>query len=434
MRTDIKILAGAFLLLHFTICSQVPKTVQPESAGFSSERLAKIDRLTQEFVDDNKIAGAVTLVARKGQVAYLKGIGMQDVENHKPMKANTLFRIASMTKLITCVAVMILFEEGHFLLDEPVSRYLPEFSNMQVLGPDSDSNQIVTQPAKTPITIRHLLTHTSGLGYHWDPVVGGLYNKAEVPIGLVKTDETIAEKMKVLAKLPLLFNPGERFNYGLSMDVLGYFVEVISGMPLDEFFQTRIFQPIKMTDTHFYIPAEKLDRLAVVYAPDENKKIQRSKEGVLMHNNTIPYSVDFPYNQPQSYFSGGGGLCSTVTDYYRFLQMLINKGALEGEQILGKKTVEMITRNQVSGSENEQVYGLGFGVGFGVAVHVDASKSGDISSAGAFDGGDFFYTKFWADPDEQLVGITMTQLFPHEGLNFFFPEKVRILSYQAMVE
>ena len=424
-------LLGAFLG-HHPLFSQIPSTVQPESVGLSSERLARIGSLTQEFVDDRHLAGTVTLVARRGQIAYLKSIGMRDVENQQPMQANTLFRIASMTKLITCAAVMILYEEGHFLLDEPVARYLPEFANMQVLVGRSktDTTQVITRPATTPITIRHLLTHTSGLGYHWDSIMGELYNEAGVPIGMIKTEATIGEKMKVLAQLPLLFDPGERYHYGLNMDVLGYLVEVISGMPLDTFLQSRIFQPLKMNDTHFYIPEEKLDRLAVVYAPDENQQIQRSPEGTLTYDKTTRYSVDFPYGQPQSYFSGGGGLCSTATDYYRFLQMLLNGGSLEGAQILGKKTVQMMTRNQVTGSEDDD----GFGVGFGLTVHVDATKSGDISSEGALDGGGFFYTKYWIDPREQLIGIMMAQFYPNAGLKFFFPDKVRIMGYQAIVE
>ena len=262
-RKIISVLLG-FLVLSVLAAAQDLPAAKPESVGLSSERLARIDTAVQRSIDDKRVAGAVTLVVRHGKVAWFKAQGMADREAGKAMPTDALFRICSMTKPITSVAVMMLYEEGRFLLDDSVSKYLPEFKNLQVFVKPA-SGQPYTIPATKEITIRDLLRHTSGITYNWNDDLGPMYEKAGVASGLLQYDGTIGDSVKHLAGLPLLFNPGDRFEYSLGVDVLGRLVEVISGKPLDEFFRTRIFEPLGMKDTYFYPPDNKLDRLATAY-------------------------------------------------------------------------------------------------------------------------------------------------------------------------
>src|SRR5437867_8447906 len=263
---------GARVLLVFwlaivgcvTAFAQGLPTASPESVGLSAQRLERIGAIVQRDIDENRLSGSVTLVARKGCVAWFKAQGMMDKEAGKPMKPDAIFRICSMTKPITSVAIMMLYEEGRFLLDDPVSKYIPEFKNPKVLV-KPPSGQPYTIPATKEITIRNLLTHTSGLTYHWNPELGKMYKDANIAHGLLPYDGTIRDNVQRLAAQPLLFNPGERFEYSLGVDVLGYLVEVVSGTTLDEFFRTRIFAPLGMKDTYFYVPETKLGRLAAAY-------------------------------------------------------------------------------------------------------------------------------------------------------------------------
>ena len=316
--------------------SQDFQMVEPETVGLSTERLSRIDRVMEKHIAERKIAGAVTLVARYGKIAYLGAYGMMDVQAEKPMQRDTIFRIASMTKQITSVAVMMLYEEGHFLLHEPVSKFIPAFKEMHVLPPEDAEDAASPVPATRQITIWNLLTHTSGLTYHWNERLGPLYNDAGITHGLLQDESTLAEKMKVLATIPLLHQPGERVEYGLSIDVLGYLVEVVSGMPLDQFFAERIFEPLGMTDTHFFIPEAKRERLATVYERIDGGPITRKPNEPTVAGSLI-YSTDYPYNGPKTYFSGGAGLVSTASDYARFAQMILNHGEFDGIRLLSRK-------------------------------------------------------------------------------------------------
>ncbi|MDE0470160.1 MAG: serine hydrolase [Candidatus Poribacteria bacterium] len=399
--------------------------VEPEAVGLSTERLSRIDKVMEKHIAQQKIAGGVILIARYGKIAYLGAHGMMDVEAEKPMMPDTIFRIASMTKQITSVAVMMLYEEGHFRLHEPVSNFIPAFKEMLVLPPEDAEDSAAPVPATRQITIWNLLTHTSGLTYHWNERLGPKYNDAGITHGLLQDESTLAEKMKVLATIPLLHQPGDRVEYGLSIDVLGYLVEVVSGMPLDQFFAERIFKPLGMTDTHFFIPEAKRERIATVYERTGDGPIMRkSKEPTV--NGSVIYSTDYPYNGPKTYFSGGAGLVSTASDYARFAQMMLNDGKFDGVRLLSRKTVEFMTMDQLTRMDVNYGFGLGF------SIVRDESELWDIGSVGAYSGGGFFFTSFFIDPQEQMIGIFMCQLHPTGGLDL--GGRIRTLCYQAIAD
>lgn len=372
----------------------------PAAVGLSSKRLARLTGMMQKEVDRGHVAGAVALVARQGKVAYLESVGMLDREAGKPMSSDALFRIASMTKPITSVAVLMLYEEGRFQLGDPVSRYIPAFKHPKVLA---DANEII--PAGREITIKHLLTHMSGLTYQWDKRLGGQYRERGITRGILPDKDRLADDIKRLAEAPLVHPPGQAWTYGLSTDVLGYLVEVVSGRSLEEFFQRRIFRPLGMVDTHFLVPEEKRKRLAAVYAPDKEGGIKRLSDDPIVEGNMI-YSVDYPVRQDHLYRSGGGGLCATITDYARFCQMLLNGGELDGVRLLSRKTVELMTTDHVGDLKKDSGFGLG------VSVVRNLREAGALTSLGTFGWGGFWYTAFFIDPTEQLIGICMGQLHP----------------------
>ncbi|MEA3224439.1 MAG: serine hydrolase domain-containing protein [Planctomycetota bacterium] len=375
----------------------------PRSVGLSQERLAGITALMQKNVDERMLGGAVAVVARRGKVAYLESVGKQNIETGVDMSTNTIFRIASMTKPITSVAVMILYDDGLIRLNDPVSKYIPEFDKPTVLRPGQEGRKTV--PARRKITIKHLLTHTSGLTYHWNARLGSLYKEAGITHGLLQDDSVLGEKMKKLARIPLLHQPGEAWTYGLSVDVLGRVVEVASGKTLEEFLEERIFEPLAMKDTHFFIPDEKMSRLAAVYAPRFDGGLRRlgSKS---VEEGSLVYSADHPYAGQRKYFSGGGGLCSTIGDYLRFSQMLLNEGELDGKRLLKRRTVRLMIKDHVGKLSKDQGFGLG------VSVTRDAVESGGLDSVGSFGWGGFWYTTFFVDPDKKMIGICMGQLHP----------------------
>ena len=413
------------LILTVSAFSKGLPTVVPEAVGLSTERLSRIDKVMEKHVSEQKIAGGVILLARHGKTAHLGTYGMMDVEAEKPMMPDTIFRIASMTKQITSVAVMMLYEEGHFRLHEPVSNFIPAFKEMRVLPPESDEDSSASPvPATRQITVWNLLTHTSGLTYHWNERLGPLYNDAGITHGLLQDESTLAEKMKVLATIPLLHQPGDKVEYGLSIDVLGYLVEVVSGMPLNQFFAERIFEPLGMTDTHFFISEAKRERLATVYERTGNGPIMpKSQEPTV--NGSLIYSTDYPYNGPRTYFSGGAGLVSTAPDYARFAQMMLNGGELDDIRLLSRKTVELMTTPQLANM------GVDYGFGLGFSIVQDESDLREIGSVGAYSGGGFFFTSFFIDPQEQMLGIFMCQLHPGGS---DLAERIRILSYQAIAD
>jgi CubicO group peptidase (beta-lactamase class C family) len=399
-------------------------TAKPESVGLSPERLERIAAAVDRSIADKRIAGAVTLVARRGKVVWLKAQGMADREAAKPMQTDSIFRICSMTKAITSLAVMMLYEEGHFLLDDPVSKYIPEFKNPKVLVKPA-SGQPYTIPATKEITIRNLLTHTSGLTYHWNPELGTMYKDANVAHGLLPFDGTIRDNVKRLAGLPLLFNPGERWEYSLGVDVLGYLVEVVSGTTLDEFFRTRIFAPLGMKDTYFYVPEAELSRLAAAYTWYPEKGLNRFPDTPIAEGPFV-YSADYPYRGPKKLYSGGGGLSSTAADYARFCQMMLDGGKSGGTRLLSRKSVELMTHDHLGKIGPDQGFGLGFGI--------DGVKSPlpELGSPGQYNWGGFFYTAFVIDPKEQMITVFMAQLHPTGDLNL--DSLFHALAMQAIVD
>jgi CubicO group peptidase (beta-lactamase class C family) len=414
---------ACILILAATAAAQELPTAKPESVGLSSERLERIGKTVQKDIDDKRIAGAVTLVLRHGQVAFFKAQGMQDREASKPMRPDTIFRICSMSKPITTAAVMILYEEGHFLLEDPVSKYLPEFKNPKVLVKPANGGEPYTIPATHEITIRDLLRHTSGLTYNWNPDLGRIYTEANVATGLLPYDGTIGDSVERLAKLPLLFNPGEHWEYSLSVDVLGRLVEVVSGKPFDEFLRTRIFEPLGMKDTYFFPPDNKLDRLATAYTYYPDKGLNRFPDTPIT-DGSFSYSADYPYCGPKKLFSGGGGLNSTAADYARFCQMMLEGGKLGNVRILSRKSVELMTHDQLGKISSDQAFGLGFGI--------DGVKTplAELGTPGSYNWGGFFYTAFSVDPKEEMIVIFMGQLHPTGGLEL--DNQVHELAYQAI--
>jgi CubicO group peptidase (beta-lactamase class C family) len=418
------IFLASLLFAAVSALAQDLPSAKPESVGLSPERLERIASTVQREIEHRRIAGAVTLVARHGKVVWFKSQGALDREANKAMRNDAIFRICSMTKPVTSLAVMMLYEEGKFLLDDPVSNYLPEFKNPKVLVKPA-SGQPYTIPAAREITIRDLLRHTSGLTYQWNEVLGDRYKAANVAHGLLPYDGTIEDNVKRLAGVPLLFDPGTRWEYSLGIDVLGRLVEVLSGMPLDQFFRTRIFEPLGMKDTYFYPPESKLDRLAAAYTYDPDKGLQRFPDAPISEG-AFTYSADYPYRGPKKLFAGGAGLNSSVADYYRFCQLVLAGGKLGEVRLVSRKSVELMTHDQLGHISADQDFGLGFGID-GVKTPLK-----ELGSVGAYGWGGFFYTTFSIDPKEDMIVIFMAQLHPTGGL--MLDSQVRQLAYQAIVD
>lgn len=398
---------------------------KPEEVGLSSERLNRIHTAMQRYVDKGLVPGVVSLVARKGKVVYLDAVGQRDVQSKAPMTTDTIFRIASMTKPIASVALMMLYEEGHFLLNDPIAKFLPEFANLKVAQVASNEERVGAPyklvPAARPITFKHVLTHTAGFANTYRGITQP--ELAKLREGRKPTD-TIGDMVKRLAALPLNFHPGDAWEYGSATDVVGRLVEVISGMTLDEFQQKRIFAPLKMKDTHFYLPQTKLNRFAAVYQPDA----QNGNKIKLME---APTAESRYVKEPHVYFSGAGGLVSTVADYVRFHQMMLNGGELDGARILGRKTVELMTVNHI-GDLPVWLSGPGYGFGLGYSVVKDLGQAGISGSVGQYGWGGAFCTYFWVDPKEEMIGIMMTQVIPYTHINI--RQDFQVLANQAIVD
>ncbi len=408
-------------ILALSIAWQSAQPASAATGGFDPKRLERLDAMVQDYIDRGLLAGGVSYLARDGEVAHLKAYGMQDIEAGQPMQTDTIFRIASMSKAVTTVAVMMLYEEGRFLLHDPVGRYVPAFRNSRVAvpaPPDAPSGTpYVTIPARRPIRIIDLLTHTAGLTYG-DGLAVEQYKAAGLHGWyLADKDETIGQVVERLATLPLHAHPGEQWQYGYSTDVLGYLVEVISGIPFDRFVQERIAGPLGMTDTSFYLPVGKEERLAPVYG------VQR---GQLVRNETSATS-DY-VRGPRKLFSGGAGLLSTATDYGRFLQMLLNGGALDGVRLLSPKSVELMRANHTG--DKYQGDTNAFGLGFWVME--DLGSFGELGSEGSYGWGSAYYPQYLIDPQERVVALFMTQLRPAGGVDMI--QKFKVLTYQALVD
>jgi CubicO group peptidase (beta-lactamase class C family) len=391
------------------------QTITPEEAGFSSERLARIPQAMQNFVERGDLAGTLTLLARHGQVCLCATTGLMDIESQRPLQTDGIFRIYSMTKPITVTAVLMLMEEGRLLLDDPISDWMPEFAEMRVFV-TAAGDSIETTSLQRPITIRHLLTHSAGLSYGFETnhPVDKLYQRA----GLFES-KSCQDFIQKLSKLPLVNQPGERFWYSLAHDVLGCLVEMISCQSLELFFKERIFSPLEMLDSGFWISPEKLNRLVTIYAPRKGGGLQPA-EGPQV-NRTIPPPV----------FSGGGGLLSTAADYLNFAQMLLNRGEFKGQRLLSRKTFEVLTTPHLPFPPGEIAADLGFSMGLGLGVLTDLSQASRRGSLGSFGWGGAAGTRFWVDPQEDMLGILLAQTLP----GFWrAPDIFESLTYAALLD
>jgi CubicO group peptidase (beta-lactamase class C family) len=396
----------------------------PESVGISTDRLGRLHRGMQALVDRREAAGIVTLVGREGKVVDVHATGFQDIESKTLMRENTIFRIASMTKPITSVAIMMLYEEGKLRLNDPVSRFIPSFKQQRVAGEGG-----ATENARRGMTIRDLLTHRSGLSYGFLNAgpVGNAYRSGGVTDGLTTTEMTLAEGIDKLAAQPLMSQPGVAWNYSLSTDVLGRLVEVASGQPFDVFLRERIFKPLGMADTDFVVTDAKWSRLATVYSPDTSNGIRPMKDPESF-GNTHMSPVGY-YKPGKKYFSGGAGLTSTIRDYSRFALMLAGGGAVDGVRLLSPKSVELMSASHTEDLTTPGLLlgpGIGFGLGFSVVTDLAATQA--LGSKGQYGWSGIYGTNFWVDPKEKLVAIVMVQKYPNPTVAATFQPLV----YQAL--
>ena len=396
---------------------------EPQSVGLSAERLERLGAGMQAYVDEEKLAGLVTLVARRGKLAYFEAFGMQDVEAGLPMRRDTLFRIYSMTKPITSVAALILFERGEFLLSDPVEKYIPELRGLRVIE-DPSGPLDRTLPLEREIRIRDLLVHSAGFSYPWMTPPGPLA-EAYRALQRGQREGFLQAFVRRLAKLPLLYQPGTRWNYGRATDVLGHLVAVVSGTPLHVFLREEIFEPLGMSDTGFQVPAGELGRFAANYTPGPQGGLQL---------------VDTPsksrFRRPPRFLEAGGGLVSTAMDYARFAQMLLDGGELDGRRILGPKTIDLMTRNHLSEQELQadflQQAFPGWGFGLGVSVITDVARTQLPGSDGEYGWNGAAGTTFWVDPEEELIAIQMTQLM--NFARYALPSQFRALVYPTLID
>lgn len=416
----------ALFVFHISFAQKKLEQAAPESQGFSSAKLEHIDHVMKEYIEQEKINGAAYLVSRNGKIVFYRSLGYDDRAKKTPLKRNAIFRIASQTKAITSVAVMMLYEEGKFLLDDPISKYIHSFKNPQVLDKfNAADTTYTTIPAKREVTIRDLLSHTSGIGYAQigSKEAVAIYAKNKITSGIGSGRVSLAEDIQRLGALPLFHNPGERFTYGLNTDVLGYLVELTSGMSLDNFFRKRIFEPLGMADTYFSIPREKQNRLVVAYIPDSTGKLRKIADVEEMNGSL---NIDYPKTET-TYFSGGAGLSSTVYDYAIFLQMMLNGGQYDGKRILSRHSVRMMTTNQIANlTLGDDVFGLGFSI---VTTRGSAKTP---APEGCFSWGGAFATSYWVDPKEKIVALIYKQVL---GDNYGETnDKFKVMVYSAMTD
>lgn len=418
------LLFTASLLAPALARAQALPTAPPETLGFAPDRLARLDAVIDKYVTEKKIPGMITLVMRDGKIAHLKSHGFADVEKQTPLGPNHLFRLASMSKAVTTVAAMILVEEGAMTLSDPVAKFIPSFKQTYVVVPPPPgapaSAALGQVPAKRPITIQDLMTHTAGISYGGG-VLEAKYKAANaLSWYCADHDEPLSAWIDRIAGLPFDAQPGERYVYGFNTDILGRVVEVASGMPLDQFMKSRIFDPLKMPDTFFYVPADKASRLATVYGIGASGTIERgAPKGQVGQGDYV--------EGPRKCFSGGAGLVSTVTDYARMLQMLLNGGELEGARVLSPASVKAMTSNQVGTLYREGDFG--FGLGFEVIDEV--GKADRLGSKGEFSWGSAYYSRYFVAPEPKVVAVFMTQLIPATGVDL--QPKLFSLVYQAIV-
>ena len=414
------LLVSVFVVL--SIQAQQPQRFQYTMrvpSGFDAQRLQRLDDVFKKLVDNGTIPHAVTFVAQKGKVVHHKAFGWRDPENRIPCRKDDIFRMASQTKAITAVAVLMLFEEGKILLDDPVKKYIPEFANPVVLTAFNEADTTyTTRPAKRDITIRHLLTHTAGISYG-NAQTRKIFDKARLPVMplISKEPVTLKDAILKLASLPLEHDPGDKFTYGMSIDVLGYLIEVVSGIPVDQFFADNIFKPLGMTNTFFNVPADKQSRLVRLYEHDgKSLKLNQREQGLFQQ---------YPYSGAGTFFSTGAGLSGTIEDYAKFCQMILNYGEFNSVRLLSRKTVEMMSRNAVGDFRGE----IGFGLAFDDFRPQYAHRS--IASPGSLRWGGMFGTDYLIDPKEELILLFYINLQPNQS-GTDFKVLFHNLVYQAL--
>jgi len=411
-----RLLATAMVLMVSAVYAKEDlPTAKAESVGMSTPRLERVSAWIDRYIETDQIAGAVTLIARRGKVVHYEAQGWRHKEANEPMPEDAIFTIMSMTKPIVSVALLMLQEEGRFLLDDPISKWLPEYAEPQVMVQEGAFVRRV--PAARPITIRHVLTHTSGLSTRPNNVTLSAEERS-VYEGDGTAPATVEENLHRASVIPLAFHPGDQWQYGSSTDYVALLVERISGERLDQYLQRRIFDPLGMKDTHYYVPEDKVERVSAVYRPNE--------EG------TIELRIAPSYRPPGTMFRGVAGLSSTAADYFKFAQMLLNGGELNGERLLGRRTVEQAISNHIKPGQPVYVRGPGYGFGLGFGVLLDPTKSQDTLSRGSFTWGGAFGTLFWIDPVEQLIGVLMVQISPYSHFNLR-PE-LSALASQAIID
>jgi CubicO group peptidase (beta-lactamase class C family) len=410
-----------FLLASLPLAAQQLTKVPPAKVGLSADRLQRLTDVFNGYVHDGKLAGAVVLVARHGKVGYLKSVGYRDIESHSPMTDQVVFRVASQSKALISLGIMILQEEGKLLISDPVGKYIPQFDSTTVAVPNDGGGYTVVT-AKRKITIRDLLTHTAGIGYGSGPAADKWKEAGIQGWYFADRDEPIGSTVECMAALPMDAQPGEKFVYGYNTDILGVVIERASGKPLDVFMSERVFKPLGMDDTYFYLPKEKATRLATVYSLEKNSSVTRAPDPGKMVGQGM--YVD----GPRKSFSGGAGILSTANDYATFLTMILNKGVHNGKRILSRKSVELMTVDHLRNIP----YGDGAGFGLGFEVTDGLGARGRLGSEGEFGWGGAYHSTYWVDPKEDLVVVYFTQLIPAGGLDD--QGKLRALVYQAIVD
>jgi CubicO group peptidase (beta-lactamase class C family) len=397
---------------------QAFKPVDPQEGGFSSERLLRLDAYLHDITSNGTAPNALAFVAHHGEIVYYKTFGYRNIEKNIPLQKDDIFRIASQTKAITTAALMILYEEGKFLMDDPLYKYIPAFKNPQVLVDfDAETKKYTTRPAKSHITVRQLLSHTSGISYQHPLEVLPEFN---IPYYNSMDSITIADVVAQLARRPLVCDPGTQFVYGMSTDVAGYLIEILSGMNLADFIRQRITEPLGMNDSYFYLPASKQDRLVELYT------LEKTTDTLAVHPNES--FRKYPLAGAKTLYLGGAGMVGTAMDYAKFIQMILNGGSFNGKRILSRKTVELMTANQIGDLEvwdRKDRFGLGF------QIITPSSRYGDLASPGALTWGGMYCSEYTIDPREDLILLVFTNVHPYAYYGDFV-HRFRTLVYQAL--
>ncbi|MDD4963072.1 MAG: serine hydrolase [Gallionella sp.] len=429
------------LLAHPAVAEDF-HVAKPEDVGLSSARLQKISDFMGGYIEQKKMAGAVVLVARHGKIAYFETFGEADVG--KPMQKDTMFRICSMTKPVVTLAILQLYEDGKLLLSDPVAKYIPEFAHPKVIEmlPLGSNPAFKLVPAKRDITIKDLLTHTAGMPYsfaaEWYPKdrllrqMNILYEEAGISSGMYETSGTIGDMVKRLARLPLASQPGEAFIYGMAADVSGYLVEVVSGQKLDDYISEHIFKPLKMNDSYFFVPESKQSRMSAVWKSDWHGKLEKVLSGPHQEGD-YRYSPTFQTHGPKTFLSGGVGMVSTPYDYFRFAQMLLNKGELDGVRLVSRKTVELMTTNQIGKLSENTLHDEGWKFGLGLGIQADREHNVDAGDVGTFEWAGLYSTRFSVDPKEEKITIFLSQTHPFNH-HFELWDKLLIMSSSSIAD